>query len=151
MNLPVTVLAQGAQPNPIALIVLIIAFGIGMGIALLVYTVVLRASLKWIANIDASFGSSVGTAFLILLISIIQSILFRLALYGSLPQRGESDISALLGIPIALAFHALIIGARFELSFLKACLVELCIFLIYLMLAFVTFIIVFVVAQSLTA
>ncbi|WP_339749822.1 hypothetical protein [uncultured Rubinisphaera sp.] len=128
-----------AKPLNLALIfgILLFVLALFVLVALPIWTIILRASLKWFAGLDVGFGHAYGVSFLLILISSIQQILFRLALYGSLPERGEPDISGLIGFPIIFCLQSLLIGAQFELSFLRACLVELGIFLVCLVIAIV--------------
>ena len=134
------VLFAKAPPSPAFFAVVLVVFLVGLVIGLSIFTVILRASLKWFGGIDAEFGHSLGTAFLFVLITMIQQVLFRFAFYGNLPERGEVDFSGLFGFPVVFCFQALFLGARYELSFLKACLVNVGIVLIYIAIFVIVFI-----------
>lgn len=126
----------------IILFVLAVAFLIGIPIA----AVILRASLKWFASLDVGFGHAYWVIFLMAIISNVHHILFRLAFYGSLPERGEPDFSGLYGFPIIFCLQSLLIGAQFELSFLRACLVQLGTFVVVLLITIVVMAVFFIFA-----
>ncbi len=137
----IVLLAKAPLP-PAFIAVFLVVFLVAFVVGLLIFTIVLRASLKWFGGVDAEFGHSLGTAFLFVLLTTIQQILFRFAFYGNLPEKGEVDFSGLFGFPVVFCFQALFLGARYELSFLKACLVNVGIVLIYI----AVFVIIFVFA-----
>lgn len=100
------------------------AFNI-FGIALVAQMLILRTSLLLIAEVKASFLASLGTAILMVIVAFTQSVLFCFAFFGGTEFLGAEDPSYRFGVPIYLAMNALILGATFELSFKKACSVEL--------------------------
>lgn len=121
-----TMLAQAGKPNPIAygFVVFCVALVVFL-VMLSIYAVVYQAAVKWVTGREPSLGSSAITTFLVGLIVIVQSALFRLALYGEFAAKGDKDPSVVYGCPIIISMIALFIGAREEISFLKSCVVAL--------------------------
>ncbi len=113
----------------------------------LIGAIVLRAASQWVAKLDVPFGKAYWTVFICSIVNFILGYVLGFVV-GSTDSTEAVAVLQIILLPVGFFIQSGIISSLLEISFGKACLVSITMIGIFLGIALVVGLIIFLIMQA---